>query len=78
MVNPINRPTIYDINDVSPHIECEGPGGNRHVIPLSLLRDIRDGTMPLERCEEWQPMVRALIGALVWYIESEREMEEWI
>lgn len=71
------KPKIWDINDVSPHLCTQDPvTGNQHVIPLSLIRDLRDGTIAVDACEEWKPMVRALMYALVAYADEDLPPEE--
>lgn len=43
-----------------------------HVVPVSLLRAWVDGDMEIDECEEWKPVIRAILG--MWLDQNERRI----
>ncbi|MCA9326870.1 hypothetical protein KC976_04705 [Candidatus Saccharibacteria bacterium] len=57
---------IVKLDDFRPHFQATDPvTGSVHVLPVVLVSDMVYGRTKIDSIEEWQPMVRALLFALL-------------
>lgn len=57
---------ITKIDEYRPHfIVADQVTGSVHVLPVALVADMVYGRIKIDSIEEWQPMVRALLLALL-------------
>lgn len=57
---------ITKIDEYRPHFTVTDQAtGSVHVLPVALVADIVYGRIKIDSIEEWQPMVRALLFALM-------------
>lgn len=57
---------VTELDDYRPHFQVSDPvTGSVHVLPVALVSDIVYGRTKIDSVEEWQPMVRALLFALL-------------
>lgn len=62
---------ITNIDEYRPHFTIADPvTGSVHVLPVSLLSDMVYGRTKIDSIEEWQPMVRAILFALLKEVEK--------
>lgn len=53
---------MSDEQENMPHLTLKTIDGNVHVMPVSMLKNVVDGKLPIEQVDQWQIIVRTIIG----------------
>lgn len=53
---------VIDMADHKPHVGIFTPDGNTHVMPVSMLQNIAEGTMSIDDVADGDQIIRAIIA----------------